>query len=723
MIKKFKIIEILEFIICIVAIAFVFLYIAKPSFTFDTINMGHDWVFHTYRIKEVEEAIKNGVFPIYMGSVGNTVSINPMFYPYLFLYIPALIDLHVNDLSFAINVFNILVFISYFAVAYYSIWTISKNNFLSAIFSITYTASFYLIFNIYARVAVGEYVALIFMPMFVAGVYNLFFDDGKRWYLLLLSFTFIFQSHILTTFYVGLTFIFVCVAFIKKTFSKNIFTKLLKISALFLLLNLWFIVPFLKTFLYNNTNVGTMYEFAGLEKFKDLLGNQSGIPNHFGIEQIVYVVASGLIISFLTARKFQNKYFKIGIYAFIMALMLFVLTFENVITRFILNDKIFNSIYGRQQFSFRVIGRSLVYISLSFSFLVAALLSYIEEKVNAFNVKYIGTITRLILEALILISLVLLVFKVDKNVVYEKQELVVVGTPQIDDFYIYAYIEYNLSDDSKNKNLYQDVRTFDLKDGSDIRLSSNDIQLLNIEKNYISYDISYDIKQYDNNKKYFMELPYEYYIGLVARDENGEKLPSYFKNRKEEYNSAVDHYTTMMILLPNATGNVQVEYEIDKNFTCAKWISIIALILIILIKLSKFVYKKIGIKIIKKQINLPKTLTALNQALCTSIFYGIIIILLMLFIYNASIKEYAGWVEDEKGYRFLDLYGDPHTNEWIDGAYYVGDDGYMLTNSFVESDKKKYFVGDDGAFLVNQEFEYEGKTYIAKENGEVVEKK
>ena len=65
-----------------------------------------------------------------------------------------------------------------------------------------------------------------------------------------------------------------------------------------------------------------------------------------------------------------------------------------------------------------------------------------------------------------------------------------------------------------------------------------------------------------------------------------------------------------------------------------------------------------------------------------------------------------GWVKEAEGlFYYEDEYGMKVYNEWKkDGAnyYYLGDDGYMVTNTLVEyTDGKKYWCGADGAKVMN----------------------
>ena len=65
---------------------------------------------------------------------------------------------------------------------------------------------------------------------------------------------------------------------------------------LFLILNLWYIVPLVDCYLNGNTTINSAPELVAQTKFINLLGDESGMYNHYGIEQLVYVGVSLLII-------------------------------------------------------------------------------------------------------------------------------------------------------------------------------------------------------------------------------------------------------------------------------------------------------------------------------------------------------------------------------------------------------------------------------------------
>ena len=74
------------------------------------------------------------------------------------------------------------------------------------------------------------------------------------------------------------------------------------------------------------------------------------------------------------------------------------------------------------------------------------------------------------------------------------------------------------------------------------------------------------------------------------------------------------------------------------------------------------------------------------------------------------------WIKvDGKDY-FMDANGKAKKNAW-QGAYYLGSDGVMLTNTFT---KDGYYVGSDGAYYTNRWFNDQGKDYYVNGSGKLV---
>ena len=73
------------------------------------------------------------------------------------------------------------------------------------------------------------------------------------------------------------------------------------------------------------------------------------------------------------------------------------------------------------------------------------------------------------------------------------------------------------------------------------------------------------------------------------------------------------------------------------------------------------------------------------------------------------------WFKDQGKYYYVNGSGKVVKNTW-QGAYYLGKDGVMLTNAFTPDG---YYVGSDGVYIRNQKITVEGKDYYLNAYGKV----
>ena len=73
------------------------------------------------------------------------------------------------------------------------------------------------------------------------------------------------------------------------------------------------------------------------------------------------------------------------------------------------------------------------------------------------------------------------------------------------------------------------------------------------------------------------------------------------------------------------------------------------------------------------------------------------------------------WVKVDGKYYYMDANGKTKKNAW-QGAYYLGKDGVMLTNAFTPDG---YYVGSDGVYVRNQKVTVDGKVYYLNADGKV----
>ena len=213
---------------------------------------GHDHMFHIYRIASITDELKHGnIPPLYQSDMENGFGyVALLMYGNLFIYIPALLHLLAVPLGTSYNIYVILVNASTLLISFYSFKKIFKTKRDAFTASILYLFAPYRLTNLYIRGAVGEYTAMVFLPLIICGLYAVYKEDRKVKFKdtlpLILGVTGVIQSHILTTEMLAPFILLFAIIYFKRTL-KNLAVLLGDIVCV-LLLNVFFIVPFLDTY-------------------------------------------------------------------------------------------------------------------------------------------------------------------------------------------------------------------------------------------------------------------------------------------------------------------------------------------------------------------------------------------------------------------------------------------------------------------------------------------
>lgn len=226
--------------------------LTAPYFT-GSLYYGDDIRFHLNRILGIADGLSNGQFPVRMDyTINNGYGfINPILYPDLFLYLPAVLYLLGVSAINAYKLFILLINIAAVCIGFYSFRRILKNDTLGFLCTFFYVLIPYRIVNLYIRAAISEVLATVFLPLLFLAVKELLFGNPKKWYLSVIAATCILQSHILSAeiclFFVLSVTLFRSVSILRNREFHRILCAF-KALVLCVLLNLWFIIPFLSEF-------------------------------------------------------------------------------------------------------------------------------------------------------------------------------------------------------------------------------------------------------------------------------------------------------------------------------------------------------------------------------------------------------------------------------------------------------------------------------------------
>lgn len=215
-------------------------------------SSAHDLLFHYSRINGITDWLHNLSFDystmrISMAEHSGYGYITPIMYPQLFLYIPALLRLAGCSMLLS---YKILIFLANCAAAYlacFSYTRIFRSRQIGLLSAALYVLNLYRLASIYTRGALGEFLAMVFLPLLFYGMYEVFYGDHKRWQYAFLGFSGIIQSHIITVLIAATCCCLTLIFALRELYHnrKRLLSLLLAATAT-LFANLWFIVPFLQ---------------------------------------------------------------------------------------------------------------------------------------------------------------------------------------------------------------------------------------------------------------------------------------------------------------------------------------------------------------------------------------------------------------------------------------------------------------------------------------------
>ena len=211
---------------------------------------GQDLTFHLMRIEGLAEGLKQGQFPVKMQPVwlndyGYPVSI---MYGDLLLYIPAVLRIIGFSLQASYKIYLVMIQIITAVNTYLCCKEITEDRKLGVVGCFLYMFATNRMTNIYYRAAVGEYTALAFLPLVFLGLFYLLgekertkAEKKKAFFLLVMGYTFMLESHMLS-FNIAIVFSIIYCLFHFKKFLQN-FWFLVKTALITIGLNLVFLVP------------------------------------------------------------------------------------------------------------------------------------------------------------------------------------------------------------------------------------------------------------------------------------------------------------------------------------------------------------------------------------------------------------------------------------------------------------------------------------------------
>lgn len=254
-----------------------------PLFVYG-MDYGHDGTFHLARIESIARGIAGGQFPVRMnGFVHNDYGYPlSIFYGDLLLYIPALFRLLGTTMDFAYKAYVLLINLATAVISYLCFSKMFSRN-TAVLAMAAYTMASYRLVDIYVRSAVGEYTAMLFLPLIALALWYIYTNEtgDKRMYnravvILAVGMAGVMYSHLISAEMAVVAAVIVALAEYKKTFTCERMLAIIKAVGLTMALGAEWWLPFIQYYLFAGVGVG-----ADTLSSKMLSGNVGYVSDYF----------------------------------------------------------------------------------------------------------------------------------------------------------------------------------------------------------------------------------------------------------------------------------------------------------------------------------------------------------------------------------------------------------------------------------------------------------
>ena len=312
---------------CLLALLAVTLLTFWPMLTDGGGLDGHDWVFHLSRIEGIANGLREGQFPvrIYTQAKDGYGYASPIFYGEILLYFPAVLRLLGVSVQQAYHMYAFAVLFITAYVAFYALRQIFGSRKIALAGSALYMLAPYHLHNIYIRMAVGEYAAQAFLLLIPAAICLLYGMEKptkqqarKAWWQLVLAFTMLLQTHLLTLELITLLTALFCLCSLRRTFTKRVLATWVAAAGTVVVLNAWLLVPMLTLMLtggYDVLKEMNRVDALNLQKWGTTITGLMGLDSEAqGIGLALFLGAVCFLLCCLAGKEMTDRERRLGLW-------------------------------------------------------------------------------------------------------------------------------------------------------------------------------------------------------------------------------------------------------------------------------------------------------------------------------------------------------------------------------------------------------------------------
>lgn len=217
---------------------------------------GHDAPYHMGRLEALAEGLGRGIVPLRVSNawLDGRGYASSIFYGDLFMYPAAILRNLGASTQGAWKFYIVMMNVVTALISYYSFRKIAKTQMGSIIATTIYVLSAYRLTCMYIRFSVGDYSAQAFLPLVLYGMFRLYSDEEVKGLFktirqclpLILGVSGLILTHIQTTLMAAIFVVGFALVNFKKTFSPKYLVRIGVSLAGVLILNMWYIFPFLE---------------------------------------------------------------------------------------------------------------------------------------------------------------------------------------------------------------------------------------------------------------------------------------------------------------------------------------------------------------------------------------------------------------------------------------------------------------------------------------------
>ena len=232
----------------------------------DDLSVGDDMYYHWERLTGLISALKSGQFParLYPTMNNGYGGVAPVYYPDLFLYPLALMVMAGTSMQYAFHIYIIFTNLLTAFSMYFLAKKLLREQESALIASMLYVLSVYRLTDLYSRSALGEAMAMAFLPLVLLALLEVIYADKNRWPFLSVTAALLFRAHMITTLFTFVLCAGICLFSLKDIVRRKRVTFLAAAVAGALLLCLPVLVP-LWTFTQSGVTARMMMRTTSLK--------------------------------------------------------------------------------------------------------------------------------------------------------------------------------------------------------------------------------------------------------------------------------------------------------------------------------------------------------------------------------------------------------------------------------------------------------------------------